>query len=114
MAGKGPGDEVEATRQSRERGACGGSEGLDEATGAVIDAHGEGEGGEVVGAEMQAAALRVVGQRIVHIGKVADAHVGVVGPIGLYSTDGFDAPLAVVRRGVARIVGIAEDGCPGG
>ena len=101
--GSGPSDDVEATGKGGERGASGGAEGLDEAAGVVIDAHGEGQGFEVVGAEMEASALRVVGQGIVKNGKVADAHAGVVGIVrivrivGLYPTDGFNAPLAVVR-----------------
>ena len=65
--GSGPGDDVEAAGKGGEGDAGRGAEGADEATGAVIDAHGEGEGCEVVGAEVETPALRVIGQRVIDL-----------------------------------------------
>ncbi len=101
-----PGHDVETAGQTGGADAIAGTETEHGTAGCVVDQGLEGELAQVVGTEVEALALRVVGQGIVRVGLPwrGDA------VRGCNAVHDVQRPEAVVARGVACIVGVAQDG----
>ena len=122
-----PGDDVKAMGQVSKGRTLGGAEAAKEAAAAVVNAGAEGELREVVGAEMETCALRLVSQgvvkrageetvgliRLVRIVRVVwivrfVRIVGIVRVVGCHLSCFLYSPNTVVRSCVAFVAGVAE------